>query len=200
MSETDSSDSVIVDDQASRVGLRRTLGIPGGIAILVGTIIGSGIFATPRWVMIYTGSVGLNMVVWSLCGVIALFGGLCYVELGTSIPKFGAEYAYFLEIYGPFPAFLLSWIFVIFIKPSAVMILLVFGSYMVEAFFPGCSNDKDHNQLVKLLASAALGKLGILFNKMLFQKRLVKGTFCCLLPNAACCTLLTKLGKYYIHM
>ncbi|XP_031568721.1 b(0,+)-type amino acid transporter 1-like [Actinia tenebrosa] len=154
MSEEDPN-SVIVEDQNSRVGLRRTLGIPGGIAFLVGTIIGSGIFATPRWVMMYTGSVGLNIVVWSLCGVIALFGGLCYVELGTSIPKFGGEYAYLLEIYGPFSAFLLSWIFVIFIKPSSVMILLVFGSYVVEAFFPGCS--KDHNQLVKILAAAALG-------------------------------------------
>lgn len=158
MSEVAPSDSAKVEYQDSRVGLRRTLGIPGGIAFLVGTIIGSGIFATPRWVMIYTGSVGLNMVVWSLCGVIALFGGLCYIELGTSIPKLGAEYAYFLEIYGPFPAFLLSWIYVIFIKPSAVMILLVFGAYIVEAFFPGCSNDNEYNQLVKLLAAAALGK------------------------------------------
>jgi L-type amino acid transporter 9 len=166
------SERVVLEKNVDRVGLRRTLGIPGGVALLVGSIIGSGIFATPRWVMMYTGSVGLNLVVWSFCGVIALFGGLCYVELGTMIPRSGSGYAYMLEAYGSYPAFLYSWIFVLFLKPSGVMILLVFGSYVIEPFFPGCSNDKEHYSLVKLLAAAALG-----IERMYFNTRCIRLTF-----------------------
>lgn len=147
-----------VQDNENQVGLKRTLGIPGGVAILVGTIIGAGIFATPRWIMLYTGSVGLNLVIWSLCGVFALCGGLCYLELGTMIPKSGGEYAYILEAFGPLPAFLFSWVFVMFIKPTGIMILLAFGAYVIEPVFPGCSERKDLIPLLKLVAAAAYGR------------------------------------------
>ena len=55
------------------VCLERSLGVPGAISFLVGTIIGSGIFATPKWVLLYVGSVGMSLIVWALCGMIALF-------------------------------------------------------------------------------------------------------------------------------
>ncbi|KXJ29071.1 b(0,+)-type amino acid transporter 1 [Exaiptasia diaphana] len=140
-----------------QVGLKRTLGVPGGVALLVGTIIGSGIFATPRWIMMYAGSVGLNLVIWSVCGIFALCGGLCYLELGTLVPKSGGEYVYILEAFGSLPAFLYSWLYVMFLKPTAVMILLPFGAYILEPFFPGCSGREDLVPLIKLLAAAALG-------------------------------------------
>ena len=139
------------------LSLRKNVGIPGGVLFLVGTIIGLGIFATPKWVLMYSGSVGLNLVIWASCGVISMLGALCYVELGLAIPKSGAEYAYLMEAFGPLPAFLYSWIYVIFVKPTGVMILLVFGSYVLEPFFPGCSNRDDLAPLIKLLAAAALG-------------------------------------------
>ena len=142
-----------------RVSLKRTVGIPGGVAFLVGTMIGSGIFATPKWVLIYTGSVGLSLVVWSLCGLVALLSSLCYIELGTLIPKSGGEYAYLMEALGPLPGFLVSWVFVLFIKPAgAIMILLVFAAYAIEPIFPGCGSREDLVPLVKLLAVAALGE------------------------------------------
>ena len=146
------------EENQESVSLRRDVGVLGGVAFLVGTMIGSGIFATPRWVLMYTGSVGLNLVVWALCGTISLLGALCYVELGISVPKSGAEYAYIMEAFGPLPAFLYSWIYVLFVKPTGVMILLVFGSYVIEPIFPGCSNKPELMPLRKLLAAAALGK------------------------------------------
>lgn len=94
--------------------LESSLGVPGGIAFLFGTIVGSGIFATPKWVLFYVGSVGISSVMWTICGIFALFGALCYSELGTLIPKSGGEFQYLLEVYGSLPAFLFSWTFVLF--------------------------------------------------------------------------------------
>ena len=146
------------------VSLKRSVGVPGAIALLVGTMIGSGIFATPKWVLIYVGSVGMSLVMWSLCGLIALFGALCYCELGTLIPKSGAEYPYLMEAYGHLPAFLYSYVFVLFVKPSGIMILLVFGAYVIEPFFPGCGGREDLVPLVKILAAAALGMATFIFD------------------------------------
>lgn len=145
------------------VFLKRSLGVPGGIALLVGTIIGSGIFATPKWVLFYVGSVGMSLVIWTICGIISLLGALCYSELGTLLPRSGAEFQYLLEAYGSLPAFLFSWTFVLFQRPaSQIMVLLVFGSYVIEAIFPGCGGREDLGPLVKILAAAALGELEFL--------------------------------------
>jgi len=74
------------------------------------------------------------------------------------IPRSGAEFQYLLEAYGSLPAFLFSWTFVLFQRPaSQIMVLLVFGSYIIEAIFPGCGGREDLGPLVKILAAAAMG-------------------------------------------
>lgn len=141
------------------VGLERKLGLVSGICLIVGTMIGSGIFASPRYVMEKSGSVGLTLIVWSLCGVLAMFGALCYSELGTMIPLSGAEYVYLLEGFGALPAFLYSWTSVIVHEPSQVAIIcLAFGAYVIEPIFPGCGDREDLQPVVKLLAALAIGK------------------------------------------
>lgn len=145
--------------QKSYVGLQRKLGLASGISLIVGTMIGSGIFASPRYVMENSGSVGLTLIVWSLCGVLAMFGALCYSELGTMIPLSGAEYVYLLEGFGPLAAFLYSWTSVIVLKPSQVAIIcLAFGAYVIEPIFPGCGDREDLQPVVKLLAALAIGE------------------------------------------
>lgn len=145
--------------QKSYVGLQRKLGLTSGISLIVGTMIGSGIFASPRYVMENSGSVGLTLIVWSLCGVLAMFGALCYSELGTMIPLSGAEYVYLLEGFGPLAAFLYSWTSVIVLKPSQVAIIcLAFGAYVIEPIFPGCGDREDLQPVVKLLAALAIGE------------------------------------------
>lgn len=148
-----------VEEKRSFVSLQRKLGLVSGVCLIVGTMIGSGIFASPRYVMENSGSVGLSLIVWSLCGVLAMFGALCYSELGTMIPLSGAEYVYLLEGFGPLPAFLYSWTSVIVLKPSQVAIIcLAFGAYVIEPFFPGCGDREDLQPVVKLLAALAIGK------------------------------------------
>ena len=84
------------------VGLRREVNIFGAISILIGTIIGSGIFSVANRVE----SVGASLLVWTGCGVITMLGSLCYLELGTTFPKSGGEVVYLREAFGPLPAFM----------------------------------------------------------------------------------------------
>ena len=146
-------------EQGTFVGLQRKLGLVSGICLIVGTMIGSGIFASPRYVMENSGSVGLTLIVWSLCGVLAMFGALCYAELGTMIPLSGADYVYILQAFGPLPAFLYSWTSVTVIYPSQFAIIcLPFGAYLIEPIFPGCGDREDLQHVVKLLAAVAIGE------------------------------------------
>ena len=144
------------DSKPGFVGLKRKLGLFSGISLIVGTMIGSGIFASPRYVMENSGSVGLTLIVWSLCGVLSMFGAL----MGTMIPLWGAKYAYLLDAFGPLPAFLFSWTAVFVLKPSLVVaiICLTFGAYVIEPIFPGCGDRADLQPIVKLLAALAIGE------------------------------------------
>ena len=146
-------------EQTEKVGLQRKLGLFSGICLIVGTMIGSGIFASPRYVMENSGSVGLTLIVWSLCGGLAMLGALSYAELGTMIPLSGAEYVYLLKGFGALPAFLYSWTSVIVLKPSQVAIIcLAFGAYVIEPIFPGCGDRADLQPVVKLLSALAIGE------------------------------------------
>ncbi|XP_031565820.1 b(0,+)-type amino acid transporter 1-like isoform X1 [Actinia tenebrosa] len=154
---TDNLLHVMEDAQTPFVGLQRKVGVISGISLIVGTMIGSGIFASPRYVIEYSGSVGMTMIVWTLCGLLAMAGALCYSELGTMIPKSGAEYIYMYEGFGPLPGFLYAWTSTIILKPSQVAIIcLAFGAYVIEPFYASCSDREDLAPLVKLLAALAI--------------------------------------------
>uniref|UniRef100_A0A674CC01 Solute carrier family 7 member 9 n=1 Tax=Salmo trutta TaxID=8032 RepID=A0A674CC01_SALTR len=111
-----------------------------GICLIVGTMIGSGIFISPKAVLLETGAVGPCLCVWAACGVLATMGALCYAELGTMITKSGGAYQYLMEAYGSVMAYLYSWSTIMVLKPSSFAIIaLSFAEYASTPFYPGCT-------------------------------------------------------------
>jgi APA family basic amino acid/polyamine antiporter len=89
--------------------LRRALGIWTAVSIVIGTVIGSGVFLVPTRMIQYVGSVGSLFIVWIAAGLLSLFGALTYAELAAAMPEAGGEYVYLREAYGPFWGYLYGW-------------------------------------------------------------------------------------------
>ena len=141
----------------SGIRLRRTLGLHNGLAIIVGMMIGSGIFVSPKGVMREVHSIGASLLIWSLSGVTAFIGAMCYAELGTCITSSGSDYAYIREGFGPFPAFLFVWVAVVLMLPVTLAIAaLTFANYVLQPAFLTCDPPANAVLLTAILAVGML--------------------------------------------
>ncbi len=119
--------------------LRRALGLPGAISIVIGTVIGSGVFLVPSTMIRNVGSVHMLFFVWVLAGMLSLFGALTYAELAAAMPEAGGEYVYLTAAYGPFLGFLYGWTqFWVAKSGSIATIAAGFYTYLA-AFYPALS-------------------------------------------------------------
>lgn len=106
-----------------------------GLSLVVGLIIGSGIFSSPAAVNSNVGSRGAALIVWAICGLLAWTGASSYAELGGAIPLNGGAQIYLSKIFGEWAGFLFTWCAVTVLKPgSAAIIAIIFGEYMERAF------------------------------------------------------------------
>uniref|UniRef100_A0A8D8R9M1 Y+L amino acid transporter 2 n=1 Tax=Cacopsylla melanoneura TaxID=428564 RepID=A0A8D8R9M1_9HEMI len=136
--------------QEDTVCLKPKMTLLNGITVIVGSIIGSGIFVSPTGVLKETGSVNLALVVWTISGVFSMVGAYCYSELGCMISKSGADYAYIMTTFGPFLAFIRLWIECMIVRPcSQAIVALTFSLYALKPFFPTCD---PPDESVRLLA------------------------------------------------
>ncbi|OAA68773.1 Amino acid/polyamine transporter I [Niveomyces insectorum RCEF 264] len=111
-----------------------TLTFLNGLSLIVGLIIGSGIFSSPRLVNQNVGSPGAALLVWVVAGVLAWTGASSYAELGGAIPLNGGSQVYLAKILGELFGFLFTWVAVLVLKPgSAAIIALIMGEYVVRA-------------------------------------------------------------------
>ncbi len=100
--------------------LPRVLGTAQATAIVVGTIIGSGIFLVPSEMMRDTGSSAMVYLAWIIGGLLSLFGAMTYAELGSMLPWAGGEYVYLRGAYGDTTAFLYMWTWFAVAKPASI--------------------------------------------------------------------------------
>jgi basic amino acid/polyamine antiporter, APA family len=120
--------------------LSRDLGVSHASAVVVGTIIGSGIFLVPAEMMQAVGSAKLVYLAWLVGGLLSFFGALTYAELGAMKPQAGGEYVYVRDAYGPLAGFLYAWTWFVIAKPAsiasvAVGLVRILGTFPIFSFF-----------------------------------------------------------------
>ena len=123
-----------------RPELARDLGLSHAGAVVVGTIIGSGIFLVPTEMMQAVGSARLVYLAWMVGGLLSFFGALTYAELGAMKPQAGGEYVYVRDAYGPLAGFLYSWTWFLIAKPASIAtvttgLVRILETFPVFSFF-----------------------------------------------------------------
>jgi basic amino acid/polyamine antiporter, APA family len=120
-----------------RLNLKRVLGFWAAISVVVGTVIGSGIFRVPSEMIRAVGSPGRVFGVWIFGGILSLFGALTYAELSSMMPEAGGEYVYLNAAYGPFFGFVYGWTQTWVAKSASIAALAtLFTTYLAD-FLPG---------------------------------------------------------------
>jgi amino acid transporter len=145
----------IVDYNPDDIKLRKHITLPVTVGIIIGNVIGSGIFISPVNVVDSVGSVGAALLIWLTVGIYCLVQALCYAELGTVIPKAGGDYAYIYYILGPLPAFMCVWMHVAMICTSSTAAIgRTAAPYLLKPLGADCNPS-----LVTMMAMWIIGEL-----------------------------------------
>ncbi|XP_043287112.1 b(0,+)-type amino acid transporter 1-like [Venturia canescens] len=189
-----------------KVELKRELGLFSAVSIILAVMIGSGIFVSPTSALNRTGSIGLCLMVWSICGILSLCGALAFAELSTVVPRSGAEYAYFVEAFGPLhkwggqvPAFVCSWVYVMVLRPAEVaVVILTFAEYSIQPFSSLIENlpPESMYSLKKLIGLLALGL--ITYINLTSVKLYVKVQNIFVVCKVGACALVIGGGIYWL--
>jgi APA family basic amino acid/polyamine antiporter len=117
---------------------QRLLGPLGAVALILGMVIGAGIFKTPALVASLSGDVGWTLGVWVLGALISVMGALCYAELCCAYPHAGGDYHFLHRAFGRNVSFLYAWARATIINPGAIALLaFVFGDYFSQVLSLG---------------------------------------------------------------
>src|SRR6202166_2984202 len=130
----------LTQQTTNRPEMARDLGVSHASAVVVGTIIGSGIFLVPAEMMQAVGSAKLVYLAWLVGGLLSFFGALTYAELGAMKPQAGGEYVYVRDGYGPLAGFLYAWTWFVIAKPASVATVVtglvrILGTFSAFSFF-----------------------------------------------------------------
>src|SRR5580658_8326513 len=171
-----------IQTATSRPELARDLGVSHAGAIVVGTIIGSGIFLVPAEMMQAVGSAKLVYLAWLVGGLLSFFGALTYAELGSMKPQAGGEYVYVRDGYGPLAGFLYAWTWFVIAKPASIAtvtigLVRILGTFSVFAFFSHYAITQPlavtYGQLVAIGATVLISLLNYLGVKKAGEFQLV---------------------------
>ncbi|HWY23208.1 MAG TPA: amino acid permease [Candidatus Acidoferrum sp.] len=166
----------------TRPELARDLGVSHASAVVVGTIIGSGIFLVPAEMMQAVGSAKLVYLAWLVGGMLSFFGALTYAELGAMKPQAGGEYVYVRDAYGPLGGFLYAWTWFVIAKPASVAtiatgLVRILGTFPIFSFFTANATSVPFSvtwgQLVAIAAAILISVLNYLGVKKAGEFQLV---------------------------
>jgi APA family basic amino acid/polyamine antiporter len=149
--------------ERDRPRLKRTLRTADGLAVVVGIMIGSGIFRTPGLVAARLGRADLTFVVWALGGALGLLGALVFAELSTRHPDAGGKYVYAREAFGPRAGFVVGWVEALGMYCAAIAALaVVSGEYLARLLpWPGASPRLLGALFVALFVAINLGGVAV---------------------------------------
>ena len=125
--------------------LKKEISLVTAIALIGGSIIGSGIFMTPGKILEEVGSVGAMFMIWVLAALIALACALSYIELALCVRESGGEYAYNLRAFGDWVGYLTAWATVVISKPGSMLLLsYTCSEYLIKLFYPMPCEPSDY--------------------------------------------------------
>ncbi|TSM77382.1 b(0,+)-type amino acid transporter 1 [Bagarius yarrelli] len=143
-----------MDITSKKLQLKSEVGLIGGVSLIAGVMIGSGIFMSPQTVLLYIGSPGASLVIWACCGLLAMLASLSFAELGTVIRESGGEYIYIIRTSGNLMAFIYAFSSVLVVRPASMTgLALSFGINAVAPFYEDC---EPPTLVVKLVAAFSL--------------------------------------------
>lgn len=130
--------AVLRENPEKTSGPERVLTVADAIALIVGIVIGAGIFRTPSLVAASVDSGGMMLGVWFIGGLISLIGALCYAELSTTFPNTGGDYHFIMRAFGKRTAFLFGWARMSVIQTGSIALLaFIFGDYISQIYSLG---------------------------------------------------------------
>ncbi|HZW09788.1 MAG TPA: amino acid permease [Phycisphaerales bacterium] len=146
--------------------LERSIGLWGGLGVMMGIIIGGGIFATPAAIADHLASPALILALWAVGGLLALFGALTYAELAAMHPESGGVYIFLREGFGRCVAFTFGWSYLLLTKPlGAAALAMIFADHFVPlAGLPRPSPDTPAHLNAEVWTTIALLTLLTIIN------------------------------------
>ena len=130
-----------MSEEQSQSGLVRALGPVDATMIVIGSMIGSGIFITSAETARLSGAPGWLLLAWAIAGLLTITGALCCSELATMMPRAGGVYVFFGEAYGPAMGFLYGWTLFLVIQTGTIAAVAIAFAKFLGVFFPGISTD-----------------------------------------------------------
>ena len=140
---------------------RPVLGLGDTVALIVGTVVGAGIFRTPPLVAAHAGSETIVLVAWALGGAVSLVGALCYAELASTYPNAGGEYHYLTRAFGRRIGFLFAWARMSVVQTGSIALLaFVLGDYASQLYRLGPYSSAVYGALAVVVLTG-LNALGV---------------------------------------
>src|SRR3984893_13623294 len=128
--------SEMIDNQREKTGLVRALGPIDATMIVIGSMIGSGIFITSAESTRLSGAPGWLLLAWTIAGLLTIMGALCCSELATMMPRAGGVYVFFREAYGPATGFLYGWALFLVVQTGTIAAVAIAFAKFLGGFGP----------------------------------------------------------------